>query len=173
MSLKSYGRLLMTGSGTKIRIHMYRDSSAIRKGSTVFSRKVGEESTEFIIAVKNGDHSRTVSEAADLQFHLMVALRAAVLNLKRYAMSLRPEGVKPCPVDKILLMSIRRGRSCDGCDEDSTTPWSTKTSAFVLMLIAIPSLGRQSRQVYGRRIQGSSVHNKSRLQENRYTAFLN
>lgn len=47
------------------------------KGIDRVLEKVGEESTEFIIAVKNGDHSRTVSEAADLQFHLMVALRSA------------------------------------------------------------------------------------------------
>ncbi len=52
---------------------LFRD----KKGIDRVLEKVGEESTEFIIAVKNGDHSRTVSEAADLQFHLMVALRAA------------------------------------------------------------------------------------------------
>jgi phosphoribosyl-ATP pyrophosphohydrolase len=52
---------------------LFRDT----KGIDRVLEKVGEESTEFIIAVKNGEHSRTVSEAADLQFHLMVALRAA------------------------------------------------------------------------------------------------
>lgn len=47
------------------------------KGVDRALEKVGEEATEFIIAVKNGDHARTVSEAADLQFHFMVALKAA------------------------------------------------------------------------------------------------
>jgi phosphoribosyl-ATP pyrophosphohydrolase len=43
--------------------------------------KVGEEATEFVIAVKNGSRDRTVAEAADLLFHLMVALRAAEIDL--------------------------------------------------------------------------------------------
>ena len=43
--------------------------------------KVGEESTEFILAVKNGVEGRTVSEAADLIFHILVALRAADIDL--------------------------------------------------------------------------------------------
>jgi phosphoribosyl-ATP pyrophosphohydrolase len=47
------------------------------KGIDKVLEKVGEESTEFILAVKNGTYQRTVEEAADLQFHLMVALAAA------------------------------------------------------------------------------------------------
>ena len=47
------------------------------KGADRTLEKVGEEATEFIIAVKNGDHVQTVSEAADLQFHFLVALKAA------------------------------------------------------------------------------------------------
>jgi len=47
------------------------------KGADRALEKVGEEATEFIIAVKNGEHAQTVSEAADLQFHFMVALKAA------------------------------------------------------------------------------------------------
>ncbi len=50
------------------------------KGTDRALEKVGEEATEFIIAVKNGDHPRTVSEAADLQFHFMVALKAAGID---------------------------------------------------------------------------------------------
>lgn len=48
-----------------------------QKGIDKVLEKVGEESTEFILAVKNGTYQRTVEEAADLQFHLMVALAAA------------------------------------------------------------------------------------------------
>ena len=38
-------------------------------------RKVGEEAGEFIIGVKNGDTEEMTNEAADLIFHMMVALR--------------------------------------------------------------------------------------------------
>ena len=47
------------------------------KGADRALEKVGEEATEFIIAVKNGEHQHIVSEAADLQFHLLIALKAA------------------------------------------------------------------------------------------------
>jgi phosphoribosyl-ATP pyrophosphohydrolase len=51
------------------------------KGIDKVLEKVGEESTEFILAVKNGVPERTSSEAADLLFHLLVALRAAGVDL--------------------------------------------------------------------------------------------
>jgi len=51
------------------------------KGIDKVLEKVGEESTEFILAVKNGIDGRTVSEAADLLFHILVALRAADIDL--------------------------------------------------------------------------------------------
>jgi len=52
-----------------------------RKGIDKVLEKVGEEATEFILAVKNGTDERTVSEAADLLFHILVALRAADIDL--------------------------------------------------------------------------------------------
>lgn len=54
---------------------------ADEKGIDKVLEKVGEESTEFILAVKNGVPERTSSEAADLLFHLLVALRAAGVDL--------------------------------------------------------------------------------------------
>jgi len=51
------------------------------KGIDKVLEKVGEESTEFIIAAKNGVKERTVEEASDLLFHLLVALRAADIEL--------------------------------------------------------------------------------------------
>jgi phosphoribosyl-ATP pyrophosphohydrolase len=51
------------------------------KGIDKVLEKVGEEATEFIIAMKNGVPGRTIEEAADLQFHLLIALRLAGLNL--------------------------------------------------------------------------------------------
>ncbi len=51
------------------------------KGIDKVLEKVGEESTEFIIAVKNGIGERTVEEASDLLFHLMVALKASDVDI--------------------------------------------------------------------------------------------
>ena len=51
------------------------------KGVDKVLEKVGEESTEFILAVKNGIPERTTEEAADLIFHFLVALRAAGVDL--------------------------------------------------------------------------------------------
>ena len=48
-----------------------------RKGIDKSLEKVGEEAVEFILAAKNQVPGRTVSEAADLLFHFLVALRAS------------------------------------------------------------------------------------------------
>ena len=47
------------------------------KGIDKVLEKVGEEATEFIIAIKNEVPERTAEEAADLFFHILVALKAA------------------------------------------------------------------------------------------------
>jgi len=52
-----------------------------KKGIDRVLEKVGEEATEFILAVKNGVPERTSEEAADLLFHMLVALRAADVDL--------------------------------------------------------------------------------------------
>ncbi len=51
------------------------------KGIDGILEKVGEEAVEFILAVKNGERQGIVSEAADLEFHLLVALAAAGVDL--------------------------------------------------------------------------------------------
>jgi phosphoribosyl-ATP pyrophosphohydrolase len=48
-----------------------------QKGMDKALEKVGEEATEFILAAKNGLSERTVEEAADLLFHILLALRAS------------------------------------------------------------------------------------------------
>jgi len=48
-----------------------------RKGIDKSLEKFGEESTEFILAVKNGVNQRSVEDVADVLFHFMIALRAA------------------------------------------------------------------------------------------------
>ena len=40
-------------------------------------KKLGEEAVELAVACADGDRARVVSEAADLAYHLVVALRAA------------------------------------------------------------------------------------------------
>ena len=52
-----------------------------RKGIDKPLEKVGEEATEFVLAVKNGDSERIAEEGADLLFHLLVALRAASVDI--------------------------------------------------------------------------------------------
>jgi phosphoribosyl-ATP pyrophosphohydrolase len=53
-----------------------------KKGIDRVLEKVGEEATEFIIAIKNGVPERTSEEAADLFFHILVALRAADVDFE-------------------------------------------------------------------------------------------
>lgn len=53
-----------------------------RKGIDKSLEKVGEEATEFILAVKNGEDDRTIEEGADLLFHFLVALKAAEIDIE-------------------------------------------------------------------------------------------
>ena len=59
------------------------------KGIDKVLEKVGEESTEFILAAKNGVKERTTEEAADLLFHLLVALRVADIDLSEVMQELK------------------------------------------------------------------------------------
>jgi phosphoribosyl-ATP pyrophosphohydrolase len=63
------------------------------KGIDAVLKKVGEESTEFILAAKSDDAANTCYEAADLVFHLLVALGAKNVALAEVlAELLRREG---------------------------------------------------------------------------------
>lgn len=44
-------------------------------------KKLGEETAELLVALADGDRPRSAEEAADLLYHLVVALRAADLDL--------------------------------------------------------------------------------------------
>lgn len=59
------------------------------KGADRVLEKVGEEATEFIIAVKNKDRHQVISEAADLQFHLLVALKTSGVELEEVLAELK------------------------------------------------------------------------------------
>lgn len=65
------------------------------KGVDKSLEKVGEEAVEFVLAVKGGDSDRIVSEAADVLFHLMVALKAADVDfsLVEKELELRRQGM--------------------------------------------------------------------------------
>ena len=58
---------------------LYRDT----KGLDKVLEKIGEESTEVIIAAKNGREKEIVSESADLMFHLMIMLAAKGIPLEK------------------------------------------------------------------------------------------
>lgn len=51
------------------------------KGIDKILEKVGEESVEFIIAIKNGEKERVIEESADLLFHLLVALHKCGISM--------------------------------------------------------------------------------------------
>ena len=46
----------------------------LNKGPDAFLKKIGEEATETVMAAKDGDPARIVSEVADLWFHCLVLL---------------------------------------------------------------------------------------------------
>ncbi len=54
-----------------------------RKGLDKVLEKIGEESTELIIAAKNGGEKEIVCECADLFFHVMVLLAAKDIPLEK------------------------------------------------------------------------------------------
>ena len=51
------------------------------RGTPYIAQKVGEEAVELSIAAVLGDREKTVAEAADLVYHLLVLLQANQLEL--------------------------------------------------------------------------------------------
>jgi phosphoribosyl-ATP pyrophosphohydrolase len=58
------------------------------RGTPFIAQKVGEEAVELAIAAVLGDKERTVSEAADLMYHLLVLLEDNDLSLADVAAEL-------------------------------------------------------------------------------------
>jgi len=48
-------------------------------------KKIGEESTELVMAVKDNDHEHIRYEAADLLYHLLVVLERSGISLQELA----------------------------------------------------------------------------------------
>jgi phosphoribosyl-ATP pyrophosphohydrolase len=64
------------------------------KGEDAILKKIGEESTEVILAAKSGDKTHLVYETADLLFHCMVLLAQHGLSMDDVLSELaRREGV--------------------------------------------------------------------------------
>ena len=55
------------------------------RGMPYIAQKVGEEGVELALAAVQGDNGRTISEAADLMYHIMVLLEASELSLEDLA----------------------------------------------------------------------------------------
>lgn len=69
------------------------------KGPDALLKKVGEEATEVVMAAKDGDAKRVVSEVADLWFHTLLVLRE--------------QGVGP----EQVLAELRRREGLSGLEE--------------------------------------------------------
>ena len=55
--------------------------SLIKEGRNKISQKVGEESMELIVDFLNGSKKRTIEEAADLIYHLLVLLYSKKITI--------------------------------------------------------------------------------------------
>lgn len=64
------------------------------KGLDKILKKVGEESTEVIIAAKNKSNSELVNEACDLMYHLLVLMAEQGVNLEDVTEELNARGLK-------------------------------------------------------------------------------
>lgn len=76
----------------------------LARGPDAFLKKIGEEATELVMAAKDGQADRIVSETADLWFHCLVALT-------HY--NLRPEDV---------LAELARREGLSGLEEKARRP---------------------------------------------------
>ena len=54
----------------------------LKKGKNKIAQKISEESTELIIDYLNGSKKRTVEEASDLIYHLLVLLYSKKISIK-------------------------------------------------------------------------------------------
>ena len=54
----------------------------LRKGSKKIAQKIGEESSELIVDYLKGSKKRTIEEASDLIYHLIVMLYSKKITIK-------------------------------------------------------------------------------------------
>jgi phosphoribosyl-ATP pyrophosphohydrolase/phosphoribosyl-AMP cyclohydrolase len=58
-------------------------------------KKIGEEAAELVTACADGDKARAVEEAADVLYHLLVAVRPLGITLEDVKQTLARRAVKP------------------------------------------------------------------------------
>lgn len=56
-------------------------ANLIKEGIDKVAQKVGEEAVEVVIAAKNTDKKRIISEVTDLLFHLLILLQQSGVSL--------------------------------------------------------------------------------------------
>ena len=56
-------------------------SKLLKMGSKKIAQKIGEETTELIIDYLNGSKKRTVEEAVDVIYHLLVLLKSKKIKI--------------------------------------------------------------------------------------------
>ncbi|MEX1011988.1 MAG: phosphoribosyl-ATP diphosphatase [Balneolaceae bacterium] len=78
--LKSRKREMPEGSYT---------SRLFEEGIDRIAQKVGEEAVEVVISSKNGDRKDTISESADLIYHLLVLLVERDINFEEVLKELK------------------------------------------------------------------------------------
>ena len=61
----------------------------LKSGKNKIAQKVGEESTELIIDYLKGTKKRTIEEASDLIYHLLVMLYSKKINLNEIKKELK------------------------------------------------------------------------------------
>ena len=61
--------------------HSYTNK-LLKLGPKKIAQKFGEESTELIVDYLSGSKKRTIEEAADVIYHLLVLLNSKKINLK-------------------------------------------------------------------------------------------
>lgn len=64
-------------------------SSLFEKGEDAILEKIGEESTELILAAKNGEETEIKKESADLIYHLLVLLSSKKMTDEQVLKELR------------------------------------------------------------------------------------
>ncbi len=64
-------------------------AALLDKGINKIAQKVGEEAVETVIAALNESENEFIGECADLQYHLLVLLRAKGLSLADIEQTLR------------------------------------------------------------------------------------
>ena len=63
--------------------------SLLKKGKKKIAQKIGEESAELIVDYLSGSKKRTIEEASDLIYHLMVLLYSKNISLKEIKKELK------------------------------------------------------------------------------------